>query len=116
VGLLLDMAISLDGLIGADIARQCLAAGLVDEVQLHVVPVLPGDGIPLFAGLGAEVQLTKARVVDGIGGPTSATASTVAAPERRCGAADYPGEPALAVRLGRAAATSFDLTCGEMVD
>lgn len=35
---------------GADIARQCLAAGLVDELQLHVVPILLGDGIPLFNG------------------------------------------------------------------
>ena len=50
---------------GADIARQCLAAGLVDELQLHLVPVTLGDGIPLFAGLGQEVHLTKTRVVDG---------------------------------------------------
>ncbi len=52
---------------GADIARQCLAAGLVDEVQLHVVPVLLGDGIPLFdrAGAGAAgTTLTKLRVLD----------------------------------------------------
>ena len=33
---------------GADIARQALAAGLVDEMQLHDVPVLLGDGVPLF--------------------------------------------------------------------
>ena len=50
---------------GADIARQCLVAGLVDEIQLHVVPVVLGDGIPLFAGLGTELLLTKTRVVDG---------------------------------------------------
>ena len=29
---------------GADLARQCLAERLVDEVQLHVVPVVLGDG------------------------------------------------------------------------
>lgn len=50
---------------GADIARQCLAAGLVDEVQLHVVPVLLGSGVSLFDGLGVAVGLSKLRVVDG---------------------------------------------------
>lgn len=50
---------------GGDIARQCLAAGLVDEVQLHVVPVILGVGIPLFAGLTAQLRLVKTRVVDG---------------------------------------------------
>ena len=35
---------------GADVARQFLAAGLVDELQLHVVPKLLGEGIPLFGG------------------------------------------------------------------
>src|SRR5215218_4250535 len=49
---------------GADIARQCLAAGLVDELQLHVVPVLLGSGIPLFDGSGPAVGLMKLRVVD----------------------------------------------------
>jgi len=52
---------------GADIARQLLAAGLVDELQLHVVPKLLGSGVPLFAGLdldAAGVELTKIRVVD----------------------------------------------------
>ncbi|GAA2747848.1 dihydrofolate reductase family protein [Terrabacter aerolatus] len=36
---------------GADLGRQCLAAGLVDEVSLHVAPVLFGSGTPMFAGL-----------------------------------------------------------------
>ena len=49
---------------GADIARQCLAEHLVDEVQLHVVPVLLGDGVPLFDRSGAGCGLTKTRVVD----------------------------------------------------
>jgi dihydrofolate reductase len=49
---------------GADIARQCLAEGLVDEVQLHVVPVLLGSGIPLFSGKAAKTRMTKLRVVD----------------------------------------------------
>jgi dihydrofolate reductase len=49
---------------GADIARQALAARLVDEVQLHVVPVLLGDGVPLFERTGVAGRLTRIRVVD----------------------------------------------------
>ncbi len=48
---------------GADVARQCLEAGLVDEVQLHVVPVVL-DGPRLFAGYPGNLRLTKIRVVD----------------------------------------------------
>jgi dihydrofolate reductase len=35
---------------GASVAQQCLAEGLTDEILLHVVPVVLGDGIRLFAG------------------------------------------------------------------
>jgi dihydrofolate reductase len=49
---------------GADIARQCLAEGLVDEVQLHLVPVLLGDGVRLFDRDGQGCRLTKTRVID----------------------------------------------------
>ncbi|MEV5014048.1 dihydrofolate reductase family protein [Streptomyces sp. NPDC053780] len=37
---------------GAGTVRQYLAAGLVEELQLHVVPVLLGGGLRLFEGLG----------------------------------------------------------------
>jgi dihydrofolate reductase len=50
---------------GADIARQALAAGLVDEMQLHVVPILVGDGIRLFERFDHAWQLSRIRVVDG---------------------------------------------------
>ena len=33
---------------GADVAQQYLKAGLLDELQIHVVPVLLGDGVRLF--------------------------------------------------------------------
>ncbi len=33
-------------ILGADVAGQCLQAGLVDEILVYVVPVLLGDGIP----------------------------------------------------------------------
>jgi dihydrofolate reductase len=38
---------------GAQVAQQCLAAGLLDEIVIHVAPVLLGDGVPLYAGSGA---------------------------------------------------------------
>ena len=40
---------------GADVARQLLKAGLVDEVRIHLVPLLMGEGTPLFAGERAEL-------------------------------------------------------------
>ncbi|SDJ51663.1 dihydrofolate reductase family protein [Streptomyces indicus] len=50
---------------GADTVRQYLAAGLIDELQLHVVPVLLGGGLRIFDGLGAvKGPLEKVRVVD----------------------------------------------------
>ncbi|GGD42825.1 deaminase [Microbacterium faecale] len=33
---------------GANVARQCLEAGLIDEIFVHVLPVLLGDGVRLF--------------------------------------------------------------------
>jgi len=39
---------------GADVARQCIEARLVDEVLIHVVPVLLGDGVRLFSKQGGE--------------------------------------------------------------
>ncbi len=35
---------------GADVVRQCVDEGLVDELRLHVAPVILGAGTPLFAG------------------------------------------------------------------
>jgi dihydrofolate reductase len=44
--------------LGANVARQCLEGGLLDEIIVHVAPVLVGDGVRLFerAG-GAAVKL-----------------------------------------------------------
>lgn len=53
---------------GAGVARLALAAGVLDEVQIHLIPVLFGEGRPLFEGLGAEqIQLEQTRVVEGDG-------------------------------------------------
>jgi dihydrofolate reductase len=48
---------------GAEVAQQYLKAGLVDEIQLHVVPVLLGDGVRLFeddlAAAPGELECTR---------------------------------------------------------
>lgn len=49
--------------LGADVARQTLRAGLLDEVWLHLVPVLLGSGTPLFAGERAELTQEGKPVV-----------------------------------------------------
>lgn len=46
-------------LLGGSISRQCLVLGLVDELHLDVAPVLLGEGIPLFAGLGQRIDLER---------------------------------------------------------
>jgi dihydrofolate reductase len=51
---------------GANVIQQALNAGLVDEVQIHVVPLLLHDGTRLLEGLG-KVELEKTRVVDSPG-------------------------------------------------
>jgi dihydrofolate reductase len=72
--------ISLAG--GANTIQQYLAAGLVDELTLHVVPVLLGGGERLFDNVGAPgLALEQVRVIEGDGvthvsyrplGPTTA--------------------------------------------
>lgn len=41
--------------LGAHVAGQLLKAGLLDEVRVHLVPLLMGDGTSLFAGERAEL-------------------------------------------------------------
>jgi len=52
---------------GADVINQYLAAGLVDELELHVVPILLGGGARLFAAVGPGVKLELVRVVEAPG-------------------------------------------------
>ena len=40
--------------LGATVARQCLEKGLLDEIIVHVAPVLIGDGVRLFERVGGE--------------------------------------------------------------
>ncbi|MCB0183784.1 MAG: dihydrofolate reductase family protein, partial [Caldilineaceae bacterium] len=44
---------------GANVARQYLAAGLVDEMLIHLAPILLGDGERLFVGLGDNLHGLK---------------------------------------------------------
>jgi dihydrofolate reductase len=56
------------GVAGGDIAMQCLRLGLLDELWIHLMPVILGDGIPLFDELdGSPVRLEQQRVVVGEG-------------------------------------------------
>jgi dihydrofolate reductase len=52
---------------GADTARQFLAAGLVDHVQLHLVPIIVGPGLRLFDGSTGRHHLDSLRVVESDG-------------------------------------------------
>jgi dihydrofolate reductase len=56
---------------GAGVARLALAAGVLDELELHVVPVLFGQGRRLFEGLAAEqIELERTRILEGENGVT----------------------------------------------
>ncbi len=46
-------------LLGGSISRQCLKLGLVDEIVLDIEPLLLGEGISLFAGLGEKIKLKR---------------------------------------------------------
>jgi dihydrofolate reductase len=57
-----DRNVSIGG--GASVAQQALRAGLVDELRLHLVPILLGDGTRLFESLqGADVELVPEDVI-----------------------------------------------------
>ena len=51
------------GVGGADVARQCLKLGLLDDIHIDLVPVLLGEGVRLFEYLGIEpVELERTDV------------------------------------------------------
>jgi dihydrofolate reductase len=56
---------------GGELLRQVLTAGLLDQLDLHIAPVLLGDGQRLFDGLGLGaddgIELVPTRVVESPG-------------------------------------------------
>ena len=53
------------GVGGANTAQQFLKAGLLDEIQVHLVPILLGSGRKLFEQLDMQqIELEKTRVIE----------------------------------------------------
>ena len=61
------MTVSLDGFV----IRQLLAAGLVDELSIDVMPVVLGDGLRLLENLDPERLRLEKREVREVGARTS---------------------------------------------
>ena len=56
---------------GATVAQLALGAGLLDELELHVVPILLGQGRRLFDNLDPrQIELERVRLLEGEGGMT----------------------------------------------
>jgi len=55
-----DGDVSIGG--GADVIRQALAAGRVDELVISTAPVILGAGKPLFAGFDRDLDLEPVKV------------------------------------------------------
>jgi dihydrofolate reductase len=56
---------------GAATAQLALAAGVLDELEIQLIPVLFGQGRRLFEGLPAEqIELERTRILEGEGGVT----------------------------------------------
>ena len=49
---------------GADIDRQFLNAGLIDEIRLHLAPIFLGGGTPLFAGVRPDLRLVPSEATN----------------------------------------------------
>jgi dihydrofolate reductase len=45
---------------GGDVVRQCVDAGLADELRIHLAPIVLGAGTPLFAGSGRHQLVQRA--------------------------------------------------------
>ena len=49
---------------GAETSHVLLAAGLVDEIQINLVPVLLGDGVRLFGDLPGRIDLERLSLIE----------------------------------------------------
>jgi dihydrofolate reductase len=48
---------------GASVMQQALPLGLVDEIRVHVIPILLGGGTPLFASLDSAIRLERTQAL-----------------------------------------------------
>jgi dihydrofolate reductase len=56
---------------GATVTQLAVAAGVLDEMELHIVPVLFGQGRRLFEGLATDhIELERTRILEGEDGVT----------------------------------------------
>jgi dihydrofolate reductase len=58
-----DKDVSIAG--GANVAQQYLRAGVVDDMTLHLAPVLLGGGVSLFGDLGTDLRLKLTNLLEG---------------------------------------------------
>jgi dihydrofolate reductase/nitroimidazol reductase NimA-like FMN-containing flavoprotein (pyridoxamine 5'-phosphate oxidase superfamily) len=86
--------------LGADVARQCIEQGLLDELVVHVAPVLLGEGVRLYDGGGlGRVELER-TVVAPSGPVTDLRFRVVGGPQPDGrGAAVEPDAAAIARRI-----------------
>jgi dihydrofolate reductase len=52
---------------GADTVQQCLKKGLLDEIQIGIMPILLGGGLRLFEHIGKQIELESTRVIESPG-------------------------------------------------
>ncbi len=56
---------------GANVAQQCLSAGLVDELHIDIMPILLGDGLRPFERVDTnQIRLERIKVMELPGGRT----------------------------------------------
>ena len=55
------------GVATPSLVRQCLEAGLLDELQINLVPIVLGEGRPFFEGIAEIVKFDGPEVIEGTG-------------------------------------------------
>jgi dihydrofolate reductase len=55
------------GVATPSVVRQCLDAGLLDGLQINLVPIVLGEGRPYFDGIADAVELEGPEVIEGTG-------------------------------------------------
>ncbi len=56
---------------GASTAQRAIRSGLLDELEIHLIPVLLGGGVTLFEHLGLQQrEFERVRVLEGESGVT----------------------------------------------